>query len=106
MPVLPNYLAVGRGSGCVAPGVMEAFRQYFHEAINVGGTELGFKARWDGFKEKLLSAAWVSAGESEDDHLRQENVDDMSAQLDVRSPLQLLTLLVILLLFFSSFTDI
>lgn len=78
---------------------MEAFRQHFHEAINVGGTERGFMARWNGFREKLLNAAWVSAGESEDDHLRQENLNDMSAQLDVRFPLQLLTLLIILLLF-------
>lgn len=84
MPVLPNYLAVGRGSECVAPEVIEAFRQHFHEAINVGGTELGFMVRWNSFREKLLNAAWVSAPESEDDHLRQESLDSMSAQLDVR----------------------
>lgn len=101
MPVLPNFLAVGRGAECVGPAVMEAFRQHFHEAVNVGGTESGFLARWNTFRESLLSAAWMSAEDSEEDRLRHESIDNMGAQLDVRFPF----CYSILFFFFISFTN-
>lgn len=79
---------------------MEAFRQHFHEAVNVGGTEPGFMARWNVFRESLLSAAWMSAEDSEDDQFRHESINNMGAQLDVWLPLSLLNPTV-----FSSFTN-